>query len=166
MTYRFQTAPWTLLAFVSIVGVAAAGQAPPTASGATTELNGRLDSADATTAPRTTWGHPDLRGVWNNSTTTPLEQLTEGEREQGGWPRNRCASRRPELERRGSSRRVGSNANHSSSTRLMVESRRCVPRRFGVSSSAKTADTVVGKATRGSIAIPGNAASPEPYRRR
>ena len=83
MTYRFQTAPWTLLAFVSILGVAAAGQAQPTASGATTELNGRLDSADATTAPRTPWGHPDLRGVWNNSTTTPLEQLTEGEREQG-----------------------------------------------------------------------------------
>src|SRR5687768_10274630 len=40
-------------------------------------------------APRTPWGHPDLQGVWTNSTTTPLERpadladkavLTEGER--------------------------------------------------------------------------------------
>ena len=25
-------------------------------------------------APRTPWGHPDLQGVWTNSTTTPLER--------------------------------------------------------------------------------------------
>ena len=40
-------------------------------------------------APRTPWGHPDLQGVWTNSTTTPLERpadladkavLTEEER--------------------------------------------------------------------------------------
>ncbi len=30
---------------------------------------------------RTAWGDPDLQGLWNNSTTTPLEQLTESERE-------------------------------------------------------------------------------------
>ena len=29
--------------------------------------------------PRTAWGDPDLQGIWNNSTTTPLEQLTEAE---------------------------------------------------------------------------------------
>ncbi len=23
---------------------------------------------------RTTWGHPDLQGIWNNGTTTPLER--------------------------------------------------------------------------------------------
>ena len=50
-------------------------------SGASTELGGRLDAADAADAPRTPWGHPDLRGVWNNSTTTPLERLTDGEQE-------------------------------------------------------------------------------------
>ena len=42
-----------------------------------------------TPAPRTPWGHPDLQGVWTNSTTTPLERpadladkavLTEEER--------------------------------------------------------------------------------------
>src|SRR5215207_7337067 len=25
-------------------------------------------------APRTPWGHPDLQGMWTNSTTTPLER--------------------------------------------------------------------------------------------
>ena len=49
--------------------------------GASTDLGGRLDEADAGEAPRTPWGHPDLRGVWNNSTTTPLERLTESELE-------------------------------------------------------------------------------------
>jgi hypothetical protein len=28
----------------------------------------------ATALPRTPWGHPDLQGVWTNSTTTPLER--------------------------------------------------------------------------------------------
>ena len=32
-------------------------------------------------APRTAWGDPDLQGIWNNSTTTPLEQLTEAEQQ-------------------------------------------------------------------------------------
>lgn len=26
------------------------------------------------TAPKTTWGHPDLQGVWNNATSVPLER--------------------------------------------------------------------------------------------
>ena len=29
------------------------------------------------TAPRTPWGDPDLQGIWNNSTTTPLERPRE-----------------------------------------------------------------------------------------
>ena len=33
--------------------------------------------------PRTPWGHPDLQGLWNNSTTTPLERMTAEERAQG-----------------------------------------------------------------------------------
>jgi hypothetical protein len=31
----------------------------------------------AWTAPKTPWGHPDLQGVWTNTTTTPLERLPE-----------------------------------------------------------------------------------------
>jgi hypothetical protein len=33
--------------------------------------------AKAWTAPKTAWGHPDLQGVWTNTTTTPLERLPE-----------------------------------------------------------------------------------------
>ncbi len=38
--------------------------------------------ADGSEIPRTPWGHPDLQGLWNNSTTTPLERLTQEERAQ------------------------------------------------------------------------------------
>ena len=30
-------------------------------------------------APRTPWGHPDLRGTWTNATTTPMERPAEFE---------------------------------------------------------------------------------------
>ena len=33
--------------------------------------------------PRTPWGHPDLPGIWNNSTTPPLERLTAEEQAHG-----------------------------------------------------------------------------------
>ena len=33
--------------------------------------------------PRTPWGDPDLQGLWNNSTTTPLERLTSEEQALG-----------------------------------------------------------------------------------
>lgn len=79
----YRAATWAVVGFMLLAGVAAAGQDRPTASGAPTELGGRLDEADAGEAPRTAWGHPDLRGVWNNSTTTPLERLTESEAERG-----------------------------------------------------------------------------------
>ena len=58
-----------LLALPAAQGTSSAGQSP--------------------SAPRTPWGHPDLQGVWTNSTTTPLERpadladksvLTEEER--------------------------------------------------------------------------------------
>ena len=43
--------------------------------------------------PRTPWGAPDLQGIWNNSTTTPLEQLTDEERAQGraAWIQHRTS---------------------------------------------------------------------------
>ena len=34
-------------------------------------------------APKTPWGHPDLQGIWNNSTSTELEQRTKEEMDQG-----------------------------------------------------------------------------------
>ena len=40
-------------------------------------------AADTFTPPKTPWGHPDLQGVWNNSTNTPLERMTADEQERG-----------------------------------------------------------------------------------
>jgi hypothetical protein len=34
-------------------------------------------SAAAKATPKTPWGHPDLQGIWTNTTTTPLERLPE-----------------------------------------------------------------------------------------
>jgi hypothetical protein len=34
-------------------------------------------SASSWTAPRTSWGHPDLQGVWSTATITPLERPAE-----------------------------------------------------------------------------------------
>ena len=44
-------------------------------------------AADEWAAPRTAWGDPDLQGIWNNSTTTPLERLTEAEQDRGAAAR-------------------------------------------------------------------------------
>ena len=40
-------------------------------------------AADGSELPRTPWGDPDFQGVWNNSTTTPLERLTGEEQALG-----------------------------------------------------------------------------------
>jgi hypothetical protein len=48
--------------------------AAPRATGGTTKPFVQL---------RTPWGHPDLQGVWNNSTTTELEQRSKEEMDQG-----------------------------------------------------------------------------------
>jgi hypothetical protein len=55
------------LAVVSLASIVVAGQAPPAATKTTT-------AATKWTPLRTAWGDPDLQGVWNNSTTTPLER--------------------------------------------------------------------------------------------
>ena len=40
-------------------------------------LAGQDTAPDTRHAPRTTWGDPDLQGVWNNNTSTPLERPEE-----------------------------------------------------------------------------------------
>ncbi|HJN45086.1 MAG TPA: hypothetical protein QF572_13000 [Vicinamibacterales bacterium] len=59
-----------------------------------TVATGHAQSArsDVSATPRTPWGHPDLQGLWNNSTTTTLEHLTDEERAQGR------AAQRPVIE--------------------------------------------------------------------
>jgi hypothetical protein len=43
----------------------------------------RTSASDSSSVPNTPWGHPDLQGLWNNSTTTPLERLTAEEQARG-----------------------------------------------------------------------------------
>ncbi len=40
-------------------------------------LQPRLASGQTWRAPRTSWGHPDLQGVWSTATITPLERPAE-----------------------------------------------------------------------------------------
>ena len=62
---------------------------------------------------RTPWGDPDFQGIWNNSTTTPLERMTDAELERGlnaqapvieatrgtgaAWPETRGRLQQPSL---------------------------------------------------------------------
>jgi hypothetical protein len=55
--------------------IAAACICGPIAANAQTKTS----PADPFNVPNTPWGHPDLQGLWNNSTTTPLERLTAEE---------------------------------------------------------------------------------------
>jgi hypothetical protein len=69
MTRLDSSAAWTRAAVVTLglvvvpVGVAVQGPAP-----------GKPEAALKWTAPRTADGHPDLQGVWDFGTLTPLER--------------------------------------------------------------------------------------------
>ena len=80
MSWRHFSAAAVCAAVVAAALATAAGQEQRLYSGAPTGLDGLLPPADGE-LPRTRWGEPDLRGVWNNSTDTPLERLTEAEKE-------------------------------------------------------------------------------------
>jgi hypothetical protein len=65
MRSRYQAALVSLFAFVIVPGTALAQARPPQPGAARWE------------PPRTPWGHPDLQGIWNNVTATPLQRPTE-----------------------------------------------------------------------------------------
>lgn len=64
MVYRMLSILAVLTALVLVASVSAAGQTPASAKA-------------AYTPPRTPDGRPDLQGIWNNSTMTPLERPAE-----------------------------------------------------------------------------------------
>ncbi|MCY4026389.1 MAG: DUF2911 domain-containing protein [Acidobacteria bacterium] len=82
---------WAADFVVPSLAAAAAGSATASAASATATANASATApapasggaAEEWTAPRTAWGDPDLQGIWNNSTTTPLERLTEAEQDRG-----------------------------------------------------------------------------------
>lgn len=71
MSHRFWATMGTLMAAIAVLSLsAAAGQAPAPAAKTAT-------AAKKWTVPRTPWGDPDLQGVWNDATSTPLQRPTD-----------------------------------------------------------------------------------------
>jgi hypothetical protein len=64
-----------LLAIVAAVSLSPlAGQAPASAAKKTTVTAKTSAGAKARPVPHTPWGDPDLQGVWNDATSTPLQR--------------------------------------------------------------------------------------------
>lgn len=81
MNYRFLASAVVAPAFVALAFFAApaAAQAPPNAADRT--AHAKVDAGAQVTAAakppaalRTPWGDPDLQGVWNNATSTPMQR--------------------------------------------------------------------------------------------
>src|SRR5262249_9167270 len=69
MSHRF-LAPIGVLAVVSLAPAPVPGQAPePVAK--------KAAAAVRRTPPRTPWGKPDLQGIWNFATITPMERPSD-----------------------------------------------------------------------------------------
>ena len=67
MSYRFLASSHALAILSVVVWLAPV----PVAAQAVTA------AADDSMAPRTSWGDPDLQGVWSHGTVTPLERPEE-----------------------------------------------------------------------------------------
>ena len=52
-------------------------QSPPAAGAGQGGAQGSTTAAKSWTPTRTSWGHPDLQGIWSNATTTPMERPAE-----------------------------------------------------------------------------------------
>src|SRR5260370_31138445 len=79
------------LAFLLLAPAPLAGQGPRAA----------VKAVVSKTIPRTPDGHPDLQGVWTNSTLTPLERLHEFEGKQSLTEAEAAAYERNNLEQGG-----------------------------------------------------------------
>jgi hypothetical protein len=71
MTHYDRTMRIAAAALLAVgLGVTASGQGP-------TQEGAKALAGGSYRAPLTPWGHPDLQGIWNNGTTTPLERPAE-----------------------------------------------------------------------------------------
>ena len=71
MTHYDRTRRIAAAALLAVgLGVTASGQGP-------TQEGAKAPAGGSYRAPLTPWGHPDLQGIWNNGTTTPLERPAE-----------------------------------------------------------------------------------------
>src|SRR5262249_14870251 len=67
MSLRSLTSNALLAAIIALLSLSAAS------------AQGRAGSTKTWTSPRTPWGDPDLTGIWNNATSTPLQRPTQVE---------------------------------------------------------------------------------------
>ncbi len=83
MKGRYLAALLTAIAIIALAPVPVAGPTPLISSvgvaeafgeGAQAQSSAATAPADTSTPPRTPWGDPDLQGIWNNNTSTPLER--------------------------------------------------------------------------------------------
>src|SRR5919198_4653653 len=61
---------WTVIGCLTLIVVALV--VPAIGQGGAP--SGKAPAVKSWNMPRTAWGHPDLQGIWNNGTTTPLER--------------------------------------------------------------------------------------------
>ena len=68
MSHRFSISMWVLAIAIAALSLSpAAGQAPKKAAPA-------APVKKSTSVPKTPWGDPDLQGIWNDATSTPLQR--------------------------------------------------------------------------------------------
>ncbi len=73
MKYRLRT-PAVVLVMLLVALAAVAGQAPPASGVPSKPAPRRPAQPKAWTPTRTPWGDPDLQGIWNDATSTPLQR--------------------------------------------------------------------------------------------
>src|SRR5881296_1286215 len=76
MKYRMWLSIVTLTAAITAFSLAAAGQTPKPATPTKAAPKPAPAAKAPWTAPKTPWGDPDLQGVWNDATSTPLQRPT------------------------------------------------------------------------------------------
>ena len=75
MSHRFSISMFVLVIAIVVISLsAAAGQAPPATATKTATPAKTAAPATKGTDPHTPWGDPDLQGVWNDATSTPLQR--------------------------------------------------------------------------------------------
>jgi hypothetical protein len=72
MSHRFLASMGVLATAIAILSLAPLGL-----NGQAAKATTKTSSAPRTSPPRTSWGKPDLRGIWDYATITPLERPAE-----------------------------------------------------------------------------------------
>jgi hypothetical protein len=69
--------PWRVVGVVLLTGGVAMGFLQGEPGVVTAGVTAQLTTPDGWEVPRTPWGDPDLRGIWDSKSTTPLERPEE-----------------------------------------------------------------------------------------